>query len=266
MSDPAVLTSVDDGVMLVTLNRPDAMNTMDLEMLQLLVEALAEANEREDVNALVLTGAGDAFCAGAEIGEGGRLTVATFVRTREERLDRRGWSTRVAVAFSESDVPVIGAINGMAAGGGFSLALCCDIRFLGEGARMGSIFIKRGLASDFGAAYRLQQIVGLGRAHELLYDGDPVSAERCLELGLANRVVPDDQLLDEALAYARKIASGPPLAYTAMRRLLQRSTELPMIHYLEYEWTAQLGLFASRDTREGFRAFAERREPRFEGL
>ncbi|MYJ74057.1 MAG: enoyl-CoA hydratase/isomerase family protein, partial [Gammaproteobacteria bacterium] len=131
MSDPAVLTSVDDGVMLVTLNRPDAMNTMDLEMLQLLVEALAEANEREDVNALVLTGAGDAFCAGAEIGEGGRLTVATFVRTREERLDRRGWSTRVAVAFSESDVPVIGAINGMAAGGGFSLALCCDIRFLG---------------------------------------------------------------------------------------------------------------------------------------
>ncbi|MCY3656854.1 MAG: enoyl-CoA hydratase-related protein [Chloroflexi bacterium] len=170
------------------------------------------------------------------------------------------------MAFSESDVPVIGAINGVAAGGGFSLALCCDVRFLADRASMGSIFIKRGVASDFGAAYLLPKIVGLGRAHELLYDGDPVSAERCLELGLANRVVPGDELLDEALAYARKIASGPPLAYTAMRRQLQRSTELSMLHYLEYEWTAQLSLFASRDTREGFRAFAERRDPRFQGL
>lgn len=266
MSEPQVLTSVDDGVMVVTLNRPDVMNVMDLGMLELLVDAFTEANAREDVNALVLTGAGDDFCAGAEIGDGGRLAVATLVPTREQRLDRRGWSTRIAMVFAESDVPIIGAINGVAAGGGFSLAVNCDVRFMGETARMGSIFIKRGLASDFGAAYRLQQIVGLGRAHELLYDGDPVSAERCLEMGLANRVVPDDQILDEALAYARKIASGPPLAYTVMRRLLQRSTELPLNHYLEYEWTAQLGLFASRDAREGFRAFAERRDPQFQGL
>lgn len=266
MSDPHVLTSVEDGVMLVTLNRPDRMNTIDTEMFELLVDALSEANAREDVNALVLTGAGDVFCAGGEITESGRLSVANLLPSRQERLDRRGWSTRVAMAFAESDVPVVGAINGVAAGGGFGLALCCDVRFLAEGASLGSIVIKRGVATEFGAAFLLPRIVGLGRAYELLYDGDPISAERCLELGIANRVVPDDQLLDEALAYGRKIASGPPLAYTATRRLLQRSAELPLLHFLEYEWTAQLGLFGSRDSREGFRAFVEHREPRFQGL
>lgn len=266
MSDPSVLTSVDDGVMLVTLNRPDHMNTMDLEMFELLVGALSEANAREDVNALVLTGAGDVFSAGGEITESGRLSVAQLVPTRQQRLDRRGWSTRVALAFAESDVPVIGAINGVAVGGGFGLALCCDVRFMAETATLGSILIKRGIATEFGAGFWLPRIVGLGKAHELLYDGDPISAKRCLELGIANRVVPDDQLLDEAMAYARKIASGPPLAYTATRRLLQRSAELPLLHFLEYEWTAQLALLGSRDSREGFRAFVEKREPRFQGL
>lgn len=266
MSDPHVLTNVEDGVMLVTLNRPEMLNAMGEEMVTLLLDAIAEANADDDISALVLTGADDAFCAGAEITESGRLAWAKLLPTRQERLDRHGISTRVTLAFLDSDVPIIGAINGVAVGGGFGLALCCDVRFMADSASMGSIFIKRGLASDFGAAYWLPRLVGLGMAHELLYDGDPVSAERCLELGIANRVLPRDQLLDEALAYARKIASGPPLAYTAIRRMLRRSAELSVIHYLEYEWTSQLGLFASRDSKEAFRAFAERRDPRFQGL
>ena len=266
MSDAHVLTQVEDGVMLVTLNRPEELNVMGTAMTTLLVDALDEANAREDVNALVLTGAGEAFCAGGEITAGGRLSAANLVPTRQERLDRRGWSTRTAMAFSESDVPIIAAVNGIAAGAGFSIALCCDLRFMADTATMGSIFIKRGLASDVGAAYWLPRIVGIGKAHELLYDGDPVTAERCLELGIANRVVPADALIEETLAYARRIASGPPLAYTATRRLLQRSTDLAMLHFFEYEWTTQLSLFASRDSREAFRAFVERRDPRFQGL
>ncbi|MCY3655357.1 MAG: enoyl-CoA hydratase/isomerase family protein [Chloroflexi bacterium] len=266
MSEPHVLTSVEDGVMLVTLNRPEIMNAIGEEMFTLLIDAIDEANADDDISALVLTGAGDAFCAGAEISENGRLAWVKPVPTRQELLDRHGVSTRVTLAFLDSDVPIIGAINGVAAGGGFGFALCCDMRFMADTASMGSIFIKRGLASDFGVAYWLPRLVGLGMAHELLYDGEPVSAERCLELGIANRVVPREQLLDEALAYARKIADGPPLAYTSIRRMLRRSTELPFIHYLEYEWTSQLGLFASRDSKEAFRAFAERRDPRFQGL
>ena len=266
MSDPHLLTHVEDGVMLVTLNRPEVMNALSEEMITLLLDTIAEANADDDTSALVLTGAGDAFCAGAELGEGGRWTGAHLVPTRQERLDRRGLSTTVALAFLESDVPIIGAINGIAVGGGFSLALCCDLRFMADTASMGSIFIKRGLASDFGTAYLLPRIVGLGRAHELLYDGDPVEAERCLELGLVNRVVPPDALLDQALACARKIANGPPLAYTFVRRMLQRSAELPITHFLEYEWTSQRSLFESRDTREAFRAFVEHRDTKFQGL
>ena len=266
MSDPHVRTSVEGGVMVVTLNRPEVMNVMGMDMLTSLVDAITDANSREDVSALLLTGAGDAFSAGGEIAESGRLSIINLVPSRQERLDRRGLSTRIAMAFSESDVPVIGAINGVAAGAGFSLALCCDVRFIADTATMGPIFIKRGLATDIGAAYWLPRIVGLGRAYELLYDGDTVGAERCLELGLANRVLPLDELLPEAMAYARKIASGPPLAYTATRRLLQRSAELPFLHYLEYEWTSQLNLFASRDAKEAFRAFTDGRDPRFQGL
>lgn len=266
MPDPQVLTQVEDGVMLVTLNNADAMNAMTADMMTLLTDAIADANADDDVNALVLTGAGGTFCAGAEISGTGRLRAANPLPTRQERLDRRGWPGAITLAFLESDVPIIGAINGVAAGGGFGLALLCDVRFMADTASMGSIFIKRGLASDFAAAYLLPRIVGLGRAHELMYDGDPISAERCIEMGLADRVLAADQLLDEACAYAQKIASGPSLAYSATRRMLQRSSELQFIHFLEYEWTTHLGLSSSRDSREAFQAFAEHRDPRLQGL
>ena len=263
MSDePHILTSVDDGVMLATINRPEVMNALSAEMIELLIEAVGEASARDDVHALVLTGKGRGFCAGAEIGgaagDGGEPP-------RHQRFDRRGGSTRLALAFSESDVPIIGAINGPAVGAGFGVALCCDVRFMADTARMGSIFIKRGLAADYGAAYWLPRLVGIAKAHELFYSGDLLSAEQCVEWGIANRVVPADSLVDEALAYGRMIADGPPLGYTGVRRMLQRSTDMSMTHFLEYEWTTQLTLLASEDGREGFRAFAERRAPRFEG-
>ena len=122
-----------------------------------------------------------------------------------------------------------------------------------------------GLAADYGAAWWLPRIVGHARAIELLYSGDLLDAERCLELGLASEVVPDGELLPRALEYAHAIAAGPPLAYTGVRRMLMRATELPMSHFLEYEWTTQLSLLGSEDASEGFRSFLERRDPNFEG-
>ncbi|MYD64889.1 MAG: hypothetical protein F4X26_02665 [Chloroflexi bacterium] len=264
MSDERpILTNVDEhGVMLVTINRPEVMNALSTEMMTLLEEAISEASVRDDVYAMVLTGAGRGFCAGAEIGGGGGDGGEP---PRRQRVDRRGNSTRMALAFSECDVPIIGAINGPAVGAGFGVALCCDVRLIADTARMGSIFIKRGLAADYGAAYWLPRLVGIAKAHELFYSGDLLNAEECVEWGIANRVVPADQLVDEALAYGRMIANGPPMGYTGVRRMLQRSTDMSMTHFLEYEWSTQVALLASEDGKEGFRAFAERRDPQFQG-
>jgi 2-(1,2-epoxy-1,2-dihydrophenyl)acetyl-CoA isomerase len=264
--DAPVLTSVDDGVMLATINRPEVMNALSAEATSMLLDAVAEAGERDDVHAFVLTGAGRGFCSGAEVGAAaGGIAGGDAGPSRYQRMDRKGLSARLAMAFSESEVPIIGAINGPAVGAGFGVALCCDVRLMADTARIGSIFIRRGLAADFAAAYWLPRLVGHARAHEIFYEGDLLPAERCLELGLANRVVPADELLDAALDYGRRIAAGPPMAYTSVRRMLQRATELPMSHFLEYEWTAQLALLASEDGAEGFRAFLEKRAPEFHG-
>ena len=168
-------------------------------------------------------------------------------------------------AFAACEVPIIAAINGPAAGAGFGIATCCDIRFMAESARIGSIFIKRGLASDYGAAYWLPRIVGMARAYEIMYDGNLLTAERCLEFGLANRVVPDDELLSETQAYARTIAQGPPLAYTTLRRMLMRATDMELPEFSEYEWTNQAMLLSTKDNREGFQAFVEKRDAKFTG-
>lgn len=258
-----LLTSIEDGVLLARLNRPQAMNALNGHAVELLLDTVAEANESDEVHALVITGEGRGFCAGADLGdlaahEGGDAP-------RHHRMDRRGLSGELAETLARCDVPIVAAVNGAAVGAGFGLALCCDVRFLGESARMGSVFIQRGLAADYGAAYWLPRIVGHARAVELLYSGDLVDAARCLELGLATEVLPDDELLERALGYAREIAAGPPLAYTGVRRLLMRASELPMSHFLEYEWTTQLGLLGSEDAQEGFRSFLERRDPHFEG-
>lgn len=197
--------------MLVTINRPEVMNALSVEMMTLLEEAVGEASERDDVRAMVLTGEGRGFCAGAEIGgASGDGSGDGSEPPRHQRFDHRGSSTRLAMAFSESDVPIIGAINGPAVGAGFGIALCCDVRLIADTAGMGSIFIKRGLAADYGAAYWLPRLVGISKAHELFYSGDLLTAEECVEWGIANRVVPAGQLVDEVPAYGRMIANGPP--------------------------------------------------------
>ncbi len=261
-NDAPLLTSIEGGVLLVRFNRPEALNALNDEAIALLREAVAEASESDEVHALVLTGEGRGFCAGVDVGD---LATRGAGASRHQRMDRRGNSGELAEAFARCDVPIIAAVNGPAAGAGFGLALCCDLRFLGASARMGTVFIKRGLAADYATAYWLPRIVGQARAYELLYSGDLLGAERCLELGLANEVVPDEELLPRTLAYARGIAAGPPLAYTGMRRILMRATDLPMSQFLEYEWTTQLTMLASEDSSEGFRSFLERRDPKFEG-
>ena len=261
-----LLVEVDQhGVMLATFNRPEQMNALSAALTAQLLDALQRASQDDAVKALVLTGTGRAFCAGAEVSADRSPVSGGTGPNRHHRLDHRGTSAATAEAFAGCDVPVIAAINGPAVGAGFGIACCCDIRLMASSARIGSIFIKRGLAADYGASYWLPRIVGAAQAYEVFYDGSPMSAERALEIGLAHRVINDEALLDEALGYARKIAAGPPLAYTYIRRLIQRSSELTLHDFLELEWSYQSNLLVTDDAAEGFASFLERREPAFTG-
>jgi enoyl-CoA hydratase/carnithine racemase len=269
-----VEVEVTDGILVATLNRPEKMNSLSAELGVELRAAIQRASEDDDVRVMVLTGNGRAFCAGAEVtperapagGSDSGSTGAPPMRSRHDRMNVQAGSAEAVQSFANCDVPIIGAINGVAVGAGFGLALCCDVRIFAESARIGSIFIKRGVASDYGAAYWLPRLVGVSKAYELFYSGDLVDAQRALELGLANRVVPDDQLVDETMAYAAKIAAGPPMAYTALRRLVIESVDnLDRATFLDREWAAQAALLRTADAAEGFRSFIEQRAPEFTG-
>ena len=262
--EPNLLTEItDSGVMIATLNRPETLNSLDGTMGEALIAAIHQASADDAVRALVITGAGRGFCSGAAVG--GFVSGDGATPSRSQRMDRRGGSARLVEAMAACDVPVIAAINGPAAGAGCGIALCCDIRFMAESARMGTIFIRRGLASDYGLAYWLPRIVGVAKAYELAYDGNLLDAKRALEAGLVHRVIPDAELLPEAIAYATTIAKGPPLGYTTLRRMLIRSTSMPVAEFAEYEWAEQARLLGTKDVVEGFTAFMERREPAFQG-
>ena len=261
----AVLVDIDTaGVMLATLNRPETLNSLDAAMGEQLIAAVGRASADDAVRVLVITGAGRGFCSGANAG--GFVVEGVPSPPRAQRMDRRGGSARLVEAMAACDVPIIAAVNGPAAGAGCGIALCCDIRFMAASARIGSIFIKRGLASDYGLAFWLPRIVGAAKAYELAYDGNLLDAARALEVGLVHRVVPDADLLDQAMAYAATIAKGPPLGYTTLRRMLVRSvTADSAADFAEYEWSEQARLLGTEDVVEGFRAFLDRREPTFKG-
>ena len=261
----SVITELDDGVLTVTLNEPETMNSLTSGITEGLAAAVQRASDDEDVRVMLLTGTGRAFCAGAAVGSlaGGHSNPAR--PSRKQQLDNLGGSARNVAAFANCDVPIIAAINGAAVGAGFGIAVSCDIRLLGESARMGSIFIKRGLASDYGVAYWLPRIVGTGRAMEIMYGGELLNAEQCLSIGLANKVYADDQLMLEARKYARMIADGPPLAYTILRRMTGKSQDMTISEFAEYEWANQKLLLTTKDVKEGFTSFIERRPAKFTG-
>ncbi len=264
-TEPDVIRELtDDGVLVLTLNRPDTLNSLGGTMIADLTGALRETKSNDKIRVVLLTGSGRGFCSGATVtAPAAPAAGATPTLRRSLTANKLASINDIVLAFAEADVPVVGAINGVAAGGGFGIALCCDVRIASDQARMGSIFIKRGLAADCGASFWLPRIVGVAKAYELMYSGEPLDAAALLALGLVNRVVPHDSLMEEALAYARGIASGPGLAYAYTRRLIARALDNDIRAHLEMEGQFQTEALASADGREGFRAFAERRPPEF---
>ena len=249
-----ILTSVADGIGTITLNRPDRLNAFEGVMREELVQATREIVGHPDVRAIVLTGAGRAFCAGADVDYMG------------DALEREDYDKAMGLVLSGGEVvrmlrqapqPVLGSLNGPAAGGGANLALACDLRLASEHAAIGQVFHKIGVHPDMGGTYFLPRLVGQSKALELIWSAAMIPAQRCLELGLVNRVVAHDQLAAETASWANRLAALPPIAARAAKDAIYRSERNELATMLELEAEIQLACFRSEDAREGIDAFIE---------
>jgi enoyl-CoA hydratase len=259
MTDPVVVTRLQDAVLWITVNRPDKLNALNVQTLDALHAAFDEAGENMDVRAVILTGAGaKAFVAGADIAE---MSGLSAVQAREFSL--RG--QRLMRAIETCSKPVIAMINGFALGGGLELAMACHLRVAADTARIGQPEINLGLMPGFGGTQRLLRLTGRAAALELCLLGAPIDAQRALQLGLVNRVVPADQLEAQTLALAQQLATSAPLALRGILDAIVQGGECAMEQGLQLE-TAQFGLvFSTDDMREGTSAFLDKRKPAFKG-
>ncbi|MGB3438235.1 MAG: enoyl-CoA hydratase family protein [Actinophytocola sp.] len=255
--------SVADGVATVTLNRPDKLNALTFDVYADLRDLLAELPHRGDARVVVLTGQGRGFCSGGDveeiIGELQKMEAAQL-------LEFTRMTGAVVKALRECPLPVIAAVNGIAAGAGSVIALASDFRLLAESASFAFLFTKVGLAgADMGSAYLLPRLVGLGRATELLILGDKVDAAHADRIGLATRVVPDASLTQEAAALAKRLADGPALAYSTTKVLLTRELDMDLGSSIELEAMTQALLMKSDDHAEFYAAWSAGRRPQWTG-
>lgn len=261
MAFQTVLYDVKDGVATLTMNRPEKLNAFNGIMLEELTRALDEIYERADIRVVVLTGAGRAFSAGADFEWFDMAKFAPLMRVIPRRVSHRFFDD---LEFLEK--PVIAAINGIAAGAGAVLALASDFRIMADTARFAFLFTKVGLAgADMGAAFLLPQVVGFGRATELLMLGDTIDAPTAERYGLAYRVVPADRFVEETRALARRLADGPTQALGMTKRMLNNEWGMDLVAAIEAEAQAQALLLMAEDHKEFYRAFTEKRPPRFTG-
>ena len=257
-----VLERDTDGVRVLTLSRPEAMNALTLAAARELSERLEAAAADRAVRAVVLTGAGSAFSAG---GDTTFLLEIPSMSEAELRAVVYATFQRPVRAIRAMAKPVIAAVNGAAVGAGCELAVAADFRLASERARFGEVWIKIGCVPALGGMYLLPRIVGLARATELILTGEIIDATEAHRIGLVNRVVPDDGLMDAALELARALARGPARALAAAKAAINRGLASDLWTELDDTVAAQLGCFATRDLAEGVRALAERRAARFTG-
>jgi len=255
--------SVSNGVATVTLNRPRKLNALTFEAYADLRDLLAELPHRGDTRVLVITGEGRGFCSGGDVEE---IIGPLQELETAELLEFTRMTGAVVKALRECPLPVIAAVNGIAAGAGSVIALASDFRLLAQSASFAFLFTRVGLAgADMGSAYLLPRVVGLGRATELLILGDKVTSQRAYEIGLASEVVPDDDLAAAAETLARRLADGPAFAYSTTKTLLTRELDMDLGSSIELEAITQALLMQSHDHAEFYRAWSESRGPEWQG-
>lgn len=260
MSEPVITYAVDAGVATLTLNRPQLLNALNDELLAGLREALARAKADDGVRALLLTGAGRGFCAGADLAAGSKREGPYDV---EQALRERYHP--IVLAMRRCPKPIVGAVNGAAAGAGMSLALACDIVLAGESASFLQAFTRIGLVPDCGSSWFLPRIVGDVRARAIMMLADQIGAQDALRCGLVWKVFPDEQLLGEALACARRLAQMPTRAFDLIKQALAVSSGNGLADQLEVEGRLQAQALATEDHREGVAAFLAKRPAQFKG-
>jgi enoyl-CoA hydratase/carnithine racemase len=254
---------VSDGVATVTFNRPEKLNALTFEAYGELRDLLPTLALRGDTRALVITGQGRGFCSGGDVEE--IIGELQRYETRELLAFTR-MTGAVVKGLRECPLPVIAAVNGVAAGAGSVIALASDFRLLAESSSFAFLFTRVGLAgADMGSAYLLPRIVGLGRATELLILGDKLPPQRAYEIGLASEIVPDDELADRARALAERLATGPAFAFSTTKVLLTRELDMDLGSAIELEAVTQALMMESDDFAEFYAAWSEGRKPDWKG-
>jgi 2-(1,2-epoxy-1,2-dihydrophenyl)acetyl-CoA isomerase len=277
MADDVLIEKRGDGIAKITLNRPESLNAMGGRLMPLLAEYLADVSADRNVRCVVLTGAGRAFCAGGDVkgmaagrdailnpnGGAESSPAATFARGVE---GLRQAQRATSLVLHTMPKPTIAMVNGHAVGAGLSLALACDIRVASENAKLGTIFRNVGFSGDFGGSFLLQRLVGSGKARELYFTGEIVSADDALKIGLVNRVVAHEALEAETMKLAEQLASGPTLAFGRMKENINRAENCDFATLLDQEALNMQLSGGTLDHRNAAQAFVEKRQPSFKGI
>ena len=263
MSDVEYVLS--DGIGTLTLNRPEKKNPFSPEMVGEIERIVREGQHDDALRVLIITGAGNAFSAGGDLGHRGKENENAEPTPLQRKTRLQTGTHRAAKAIEEFDKPLIAAVNGAAAGAGMDLALMCDLRFAGRSARFSEAYIRVGLIPGNGGCYFLPRIVGMAKALELLWTGEFVGAEEALRIGLVNRVFEDAALMNETLAFARKLVQGPPVQQRLIKRLAHQSARTDLRTSLEMVSSLMAITQSTEDYKEAIQAYKDKRPAQFKG-
>jgi 2-(1,2-epoxy-1,2-dihydrophenyl)acetyl-CoA isomerase len=263
MAYEALLYDVSDHIATITLSRPERLNALSPQMREELHDAITTSNDNDHVRVIVITGAGRGFCSGGDVKAMNERNESGAGTALEEAMVPA--RDAAVLAMRDSRVPIIAAVNGAAAGAGMNIALACDIRIAADNAKFGQTFTRRGLHPDWGGTYFLPRLVGMAKACELIFTGKMIDAAEALRLGIVTEVTRLEDLMPTVRALAAEIAAGPPIAIRLARRAMYRNADSNLREALEYETFAQNLCRETEDSKEGVRAFVEKREPQFSG-
>ena len=253
-----ILLEKKEGIGYLTLNRPEVRNAFNQEMIDELRDALRNIDKDEEIRVLIITGAGKAFQAGADIAELSVMTPMEILRWNEGIV-------RINAALEKLRQPIIAAINGAAMGGGLELAISCTLRIIAESAKMAIPEVKLGIIPGTGGTQRLPRLIGKGRAAELLLTGEIINAQDAYHMGLVNRVAPDNKVVEAAEEMAHRIMSNAPIAVEMAKDALEIGKDLPLEHAVQYSQKNCVTCFSTEDMKEGMAAFLEKRKANFKG-
>jgi len=255
-----LIYETEDNVAILTMNRPERRNALNAELNADLLSAFQQAQADETVRAVVLTGAGKGFCAGAD------LTAVAGIPSPDDLYNRIIDTYNPLMGLITTlKKPIIAAVNGVAAGAGMSLALACDMQVMGHNSSLMMAFSNIAFVPDAGATWFLMRQIGYSRAYQMAIEAQHITAEQCLHWGLANKVVPADQLLGETLTWAKHLAQRPTLALGLTKHALQFAAQNDLLATIEYEASLQKQTIVSHDFTEGVMAFMQKRDPEFKG-